>query len=67
LALAVGGVVVWAWAEIIVAANINVAASIDLMTTTLKSIDAGSIKHICYVDNSGRWVHHQSEGKLTTC
>jgi hypothetical protein len=66
---AVEGVVVWAWAERQAAININVAAGTDLMTL-LKSIEAGSIKHICWVDTNGRWVHHVpagAKGKSARC
>jgi hypothetical protein len=47
---------VWACAEAMAATNINVAVSIDLMTTTLRSIasiDASPIKHICWVGTNG--------------
>src|ERR1700733_15261272 len=47
LAPAVDGVVVWAWTAAMVATNVNVAISIDLMTV-LKSIDEAPIKHICW-------------------
>src|SRR5579871_622044 len=48
---------VWAVAETVAAANINIAVSIDLMTPLLRSIDVGLIKHICWVDTKGRRVH----------
>jgi hypothetical protein len=43
-----------------VATNINVAVSIDLMTI-LPSIDAGAIKHICLVGNTGRGCGRDDE------
>jgi len=44
-----------AWADAPAATNINVAASIDLMTS-LGSIDKPTIKHICLVGNNWRRV-----------
>jgi hypothetical protein len=56
LVAAVGAVVVCACAEIPVVMHINVAVSIDLMTT-LGSIAEFAIKHICLVGDSGPGVH----------
>ena len=50
LAPAVAGGVICAWADAPAATNINVAASIDLMTS-LRSIEVRAIKHICLVGN----------------
>jgi hypothetical protein len=52
-----------------VATNINVATSIDLMTV-LKSIDETSIKHICWVETNGRAVQSimvRARDKFATC
>jgi hypothetical protein len=60
LAPNVDGGVNWAWVVAPVATNINVAVSIDLMTsllmTRLGSIDVSAIKHIWLVGNSRRRV-----------
>ena len=47
----VDGGIICAWTEAPVATNINVAASIDLMTNP-GSIEARAIKHICLVGNN---------------
>src|SRR5579872_4991840 len=62
--LTAGGVVVWACAEAAAATNINVEVSIDLMTTTLTSIDAAPIKHICWVETNGPAVHGRAKVSL---
>jgi hypothetical protein len=51
----VAGGVSWAWADAPAAMNINVAVSIDLMTS-LGSIEARAIKHICLVGNRDAMV-----------
>jgi hypothetical protein len=56
--------VVWAAAEAVAAANINVAVSIGLMTL-LKSIDATPIKHICWVDTNAKRVHRSVPEKVS--
>jgi hypothetical protein len=55
-----GAGVVWAWAETEV--KTNIAASIGLMTL-LKSIDATSIKHICWVETNGARVQNWVQEK----
>jgi hypothetical protein len=50
LAPAVAGAVICAWADTQVATIINVAVSIDLMTS-LGSVAEWPIKHICLVGN----------------
>src|ERR1700676_5812921 len=60
LAPAVDGAVICAWAEAPAATNINVAVSIDLMTS-LGSIEERAIKHICLVGNRDAMV----QGTLT--
>ena len=54
--------VVWAAAEAVAAANINVAVSVGLMTL-LKSIDATPIKHICWLDTNGARVQNWVQEK----
>jgi hypothetical protein len=49
------GAVICAWAQVPAAANINVAVSIDLMTS-LGTIEERAIKHICLVGNNRRRV-----------
>src|ERR1700737_2025481 len=60
LAPAVDGAVICAWAEAPAATNINVAVSIDLMTSLLTtgpgSIEERAIKHICLVGNRDAMV-----------
>jgi len=57
---AVDGAVICAFAEAPAATNINVAVSIDLMTslltTALGSIEERAIKHICLVGNRDAMV-----------
>jgi hypothetical protein len=53
---AVDGGVSCAWAEAPAATNINVAVSIDLMTS-LGSIEERATKHICLVGNRDAMVH----------
>src|ERR1700694_1585997 len=60
LAPIVDGAVICALAEAPAATNINVAVSIDLMTS-LRSIEARASKHICLVGNSRRRVQ-QNDG-----
>jgi hypothetical protein len=59
LAPAVDGAVICAWTDVPAAknavTNINVAASIDLMTNP-GSIDVPTIKHICLVGNNRAMV-----------
>src|SRR3984893_10882228 len=55
LAPAVDGAVICAFAEAPAATNINVAVSIDLMTS-LRSIEVREIKHICLVGNRDAMV-----------
>jgi hypothetical protein len=52
---AVDGGVICAWADAPAATNINVAASIDLMTS-LGSIEARTIEHICLVGDRDAMV-----------
>src|SRR5258708_17723508 len=61
LAPAVDGAVICALAGAAVATNINVAVSIDLMTS-LKSIEECATKHICLVGDSRRRVQ-QNDGR----
>src|SRR5260370_15380024 len=65
LAPAVDGAVICALAEAPAATNINVAVSIDLMTS-LGSIEARATKHICLVGNSRRRVQ-QNDGNNRHC
>src|ERR1700688_233986 len=60
LAPAVDGAVIWAWADAPAATNINVAVSIDLMTS-LGSIEERATKHICLVGDRDAMV----QGTLT--
>ena len=62
---AVDGGVICAWADAAVAMNINVAASIDLMTS-LGSIEACAIKHICLVGNNGGAMVQGHETGITS-
>src|SRR6476661_1045018 len=53
LAPVVDGAVICAWAEAPEAININVAVSIDLMTS-LRSLKSAQLKHICLVGHNRR-------------
>jgi hypothetical protein len=61
----VEGGVSWACAEAAIATNINVAVSIDLMTSpegqSVGVIDARAIKHICLVGNNCAKVQGASD------
>src|SRR6478752_9009422 len=65
LAPAVDGAVICALTGAPAAMNINVAVSIDLMTS-LRSIEARATKHICLVGDSRRRVQ-QNDGNSRHC